>query len=203
MAAAVAAPYVINAFTSKPKRPKYQQQEVDLPDRSQYFNELMNMGFDPQKENYRASADVASEQVNRALARQGLAGSSVGGQVQAAALSKLAQDYENERMQRASSALNQLTSYDLQQAGLNQGASDAAYNRALEEYKIKMGGISSGIQGISAGIGTAANIYATDSANERARRNPYSRPEAPSYTYPQASYGNPQTQYNLGGDFNY
>lgn len=125
--AAAALPYLVGALQKKPKAPVMARPV----DRSAYINQLLQMAMNPNSQQFKMASDVAQEQVNRALARQGLAGSSIGGQISANIQAKLANDFMNEQISRLGNALGIAQNQD--QMGMQGNV--AVYNAQRQAYE--------------------------------------------------------------------
>lgn len=199
---AAAAPYILGALQPKPDMPKYvAPQTYDL---SQYNRQLLNAAFNPNSNQYRMASDVVQEQVSRALARSGMAGSSVGAQMGLNAQNQLAQSYMDNLLQRGTGAIGAVNAQNQSQLS----AADAAYKRAMDMYNAQMGNAQGAAQGLGAMTNTMMGIYGnqqTMDAREADRAmmaDIYRGNQAPTYTPSYAPmYGTPG-QYNPSFSYN-
>ncbi len=156
--AAAALPYIIGAMQKKPKSPPPPSQVV-LPDRSAYMNQILQDGFNTNSTMYHNASDQVQEQVNRALARQGLVGSSGGAQAMVDSQNKVAQTFIDEKLRREQAAMGVVQGYDMGKAGIDQNnsAALAAYNAA--SYQSALARQAAVVQGVGSVAGAAANAY--------------------------------------------
>lgn len=131
--AAAAAPYVIAALQKKPHRPGAPA-PIPLQNRDPQIDQMMDTAFNPNSQTYNLASQHAMENVNRALGRQGMGGSSVGAQLHQGTQSKLAQAWLQEQAQRQQSAMQIAQEYDRNQAGWQAQQNDAQYKYAMDAY---------------------------------------------------------------------
>jgi hypothetical protein len=198
--AAIAAPYIIGATQKKPKAPGMFRQEA-MPNRDVYNQQLLDAAFNPDSNQYRMASDVVQEQVNRALARQGLAGSSPGIQLGATAQAQLATSWADEQLRRQQAALQAVNQSDFQRASMANQNAQTAYEVAANQYKDQLARQQGAAQGVGALFGGLSNIYGQQQQNQLMDQR---RAEDRSFMMDlygragaQPSYGTPGPGYNI------
>lgn len=162
--AAAALPYVIGSFQDKPKAPTYRA--PSLPDRSQYYNQLLDMAYNPNNRMYTLASDQVANNVNRALARQGLAGSSPGGQLAALSQANLANSFIDNQLRRAQDAFQTVSNYDLGRGNIEAGIAAQIYNNQRDQYNSQLASQAAVRQGIGNLAMLGANMYAESEAQK-------------------------------------
>lgn len=166
MVAAAAAPYVMSAMQKKPKAPGAPG-AVQMPDRSQYINGMLDTAYNPNSEQWGMAADRAADQVNRILGRQGMAGSSVGMQAHQAAQAQIAQAWLADQAQRQAQAMQIVNQYDTGRGNLAAGQAAQQYNYANDAYNRANQANAAQVQGISNMVGAGMQMYNQHQADQR------------------------------------
>jgi hypothetical protein len=186
---AAAAPAVIGMFQDKPSAPVYRPPE--MPDRSKYYQQLLDMAYNPNNRQYLLASDQVANQVNRALARQGLAGSSMGGQLAGLSQANLANSFIDKNLERANQAFQTVGNYDAQRANIQAGLAAQIYQGQRDQYQGELANQA----GVRQGIGSIANagMYAYGQGLAEDRYNAFMDKHPYSYGYQQPSpyYGVP------------
>lgn len=109
LAAAAAAPLVMDLLTPKPQVPSLQTaQSSQNPSESYFQNKMLSDSFNPNSDMYKRSADVANANVQNELARLGLNRSSAGIKAVQDTNTNLAANWQQQAAQRESQALGEL-----------------------------------------------------------------------------------------------
>jgi hypothetical protein len=199
MAAAAAAPYVMAALQKKPSAPGAPALQAP-PDRSAYSNQILSAGFNPNDRTLGSASSVAEDAVNRVLARQGLAGSSIGGQLHATTQADIANKWLENELNRKISALSTVNNIDLGRVNaMNQNAK-AMYDYGMDRYNMQNQQNAGQIQGISGLMSMGANMYGQSQIADRlAQNNEMNKNYLANMYAPQPSYGTPAPGgYSLG-----
>lgn len=163
--AAAAVPLIMDAMKGKPDMP--QMAAISRPDRSNYINQLLASGFDPQSEIYSLAAKEMSNQVNRQLALLGLTNSSYGMGMMNDAQSDLARKFAADAFQKQLQAMTMVSNYDNAIVNQQMDQNQALYNAAMGNYNAQMGDRNSQIQGWANLAGTAAGAYTSHQEQKR------------------------------------
>lgn len=186
--ALAAAPFVMSQLQDKPDRPAYNPNAAPLRDLSGYQNQILDMAFNQNSDTYRLAAEVAADNVNRMLARQGLAGSSPGAQLSANLQAKMAQDWVDQQLNRGLQGLDAVYNQDLQAKQYAMGNYDKDFQARMGDYTQRRLDQNSNIRGISDLISAGSNIYGQHQMNKRLdalmARQPMVGTPAPSYGPP-------------------
>ena len=194
--ALAAAPYVIAAMQDKPKAPSAPALRNPV-NRDAQVNDLLGSAYDPNNAVWQRASAMASEQVNRALAHQGLAGSSIGGQLHSMTQSDLAAKWLQDQVQRKSQALNAVSGYDNGQVGGYNSNANAAYNFEMDAYNRAMGANAAQVQNISGLASAGLQAYNQQQIMDRYKQ--MNQPQVYQGTPQMLNYGVPQQNYTLGG----
>jgi hypothetical protein len=145
------------------------------------------------------ASEVAADQVNRQLARQGLGGSSVGGQLQLSTQAELAQRWLQDQIQRQSQALGQAVNYDTGQVRGYNDAANAQYQYGLDAYNQATQGNAAQIQNLAGLAGAGLQAYNQNQIMNRLNQPPVYQgtPTNPQFL----NYSPPPPQYGLGGNY--
>ena len=173
--AAAALPYVMGALQKKPDQPGAPA-PVNLPDRSAYINQMLRSGFNTDSTMYRNASDGVQEQVNRALARQGLRGSSIGMNAMIQGQNQVAQSFIDMQQERQQKAFQQASAYDMARAGVEQGNSQAAANYANQIYNDARARQAGVIKGVGDTANAAMNAYGRQQDRDSWERTMGSQP---------------------------
>ena len=197
--AAAAIPYVVSALQDKPDRPDAPARR-QLPDRSKYSNDMLDSAFNPNNEQWTLASRQAQDNVNRALGRQGMAGSSVGGQLHANTQSKIAQAWLADASARKAAAFNAVSAHDLGigNYGARQDEQQFGYEMAAYEAMMKKNQAQVDNAGKMAQTGLSLyNDYNTQQRSEQQRQENLALMERiynPNYSRYVPTYGTPQAQ---------
>lgn len=142
------APTVLGAFQKRRKPPGFQG--AQMPDRSQYYEEMMQMAMNPDQHGNRLASEAAADQVNRVLARGGLMGSSIGAQMMSANQSQLAQQFQQQQLQRMAQALGLQQQYDMGHAQVNSQNAQFAHEAAMGAHQDRTNRQNQLLQGFGA-----------------------------------------------------
>lgn len=153
--AAAAAPYVIGALQKKPKAPEYRRPD-QTPMRDQYFRAMADTAFNPNSREFQMASEVVQDQVNRALGRQGLAGSSIGGALMGNTQASMASEFMKNQQQRQLAAVQAMTAHDMNKLQMNETLAQAQYQRDQQAYQEALRRQA----GVAQGIGSIAGAYA-------------------------------------------
>jgi len=183
--AAAAVPYVIGALQKKPKKPSAPT-PVALPDRSKYLDMILQSGFNTDSRMYDQASDQVRDQVNRALAQQGLAGSSVGAVASIEGQNRVAQSFIDEKLKRQQAAMAAVQTQDAMAANIQQGNSQAAYQYAQDAYNARLASQAGVQQGMGQIVNAGANAYYANNA-----KSTYDQRRAEDRAWLTSMYGGP------------
>lgn len=186
--AAAALPYVMASMQKKPKVPGGPA-PVQLADRRGLDNQMIDMAFNPHNKAYEAASDKSMDQVNRALGRKGMLGSSIGMQMQGSHEAELANKWMEESGNRQIAAYNAITGHDRLAAGLEGDNSAAAYKYAMDMYKDQTQRNTNQVQGVGNMVNAGVGAYNQSEAQKRydhmiGYNQPPPAPVQPSYGVP-------------------
>lgn len=165
--AAAAAPYVYSMFQSQPDAPSAPARVMPTA-RTGEVAKLLDAANNPNSAIYQQASDRTSEQVNRVLARQGLSGSAVAGQLQASTQAELANKWLEAEVARRNQALQTVMQYDQGMAGVANSNADAAYKYQMDNYNRQMQNNAGQLQAIGGLANAAAGAYGSYQADQRA-----------------------------------
>jgi hypothetical protein len=153
--AAAAAPYVIGALQKKPKQPQYKPVS-QVPARDAYYRAMVDTAFNPNSREFQMASEGVQDQVNRALAMQGLGGSSVGMASLANAQASMAGDFMRNQQAERMKAVQAMTGYDAEKLKINNAIAQQNYERDMQAYNTALQRQA----GVAQGIGNIAGAYA-------------------------------------------
>lgn len=153
--AAIMAPYVLGEMQDKPDQPRMKKVSV-APARDAYYRSMVDTAFNPNSREFLMASEHVQDQVSRALARQGLSGSSIGLQSMAGAQSSMAADFMRAHQAERMAAVNAMVGHDMEKFKLNQMAAEQNYNRDLQAYNEALRRQAGVAQGIGSVIGSFA-----------------------------------------------
>lgn len=166
MIAAAAAPYVISQFQDKPSVPGAPALRP-MANRDAYINQILDHAFKPDSRSMKLASDQLQNQVSHALARRGLAGSSIGASVLSSSLSDLAAKWAEMQSQQQNQAMQTVMGYDKsradgfnQQLMMNYGNDLARYNAGVQEN-------ANQVAGLGGMINAGTQLYYQDQNNRR------------------------------------
>lgn len=209
--AAVALPYILGAMQDKPDAPRGPA-PVMATDRSDYIDQILRAGFDPQTDLYNQASSQVADTLERQMARRGIAGGTIGGGVTRNALTDLANKYMENELARKQKALAMTIDYDFRRSDQANQANTAAYNYANQSYQDQMArqaGATAGISGMAtAGLGIYQQQQMQNQRQENFDRVMSMNQGAPAQAQlaPMMIQPAPQpapNQYGLGLDYNY
>lgn len=157
--AAAVAPSLIGMMQRRPSMPGF---GYAAPDRESYVRQILSTGFNPQDEIYQLAMDKALSGVNTNLARSGLAGSSLYGQMQSMTAADLANKFLEGELNRRRLALDSAVQYDRSRLG----PAEAAYNAQIAGYRDEMGRGSAMLGGIGNILGAVGQHYGQEQARQ-------------------------------------
>lgn len=192
--AAAAVPYVVSAMQKKPKMPGAPA-PVQMTDRSGLVNQIQDTAFNPNNEVWMSASKNTMDQVNRALGRRGMLGSSIGMQMQSNTQAELAKAWLADQLSRETQAFNAIVGYDKAQAGIQGDNNMSAYNHAMNAYKDAQARNAAQVQGISNMVNAGVSAYnqgqMMDRYDQMIAKDPYPQvyygvpgPQGPSYNMP-------------------
>ncbi len=188
--AAAAIPYIVAAGQKKPTRTA--PTDVSTPNRDAEINQILAGANDPRSAQWTAASAQVGDQVNRALGRSGMAGSSVGAQLQSGTQGNLAQAWLADQAQRQNAAMQTAMSYDRQKYGVDAANNAAQYNFQDQIYKDRVAANTAQVQGLSNMIGTGMTAYGENRAlDQRQQLIDAQKAYLQAQTPVQASYGVP------------
>lgn len=187
MVAAAAAPYVMAALQDKPNRPGAPA-PAQLTNRDGHANDMLDMAFNPNNETWMLASEQTADHVNRLLGRTGMAGSSVGAQIQMGTQAKLAQAWLENQASRQANAFNAVVNYDKAKAGIASDNANAQYNYAMDAYKDHLQRNANQVQGVSNLINAGVGYYNQDRFMDQ-RDQMIAGSQKPSYGVPGPSSG--------------
>lgn len=168
--AAVALPYVLSAMQRRPDMPQYQP-TAQLADRSQYIDQILNAGFNPNADIYKQASNVVADRVSREMGRQGLGGSSFASGAMSSALTDLANKYLENELQRKTQALSTATNYDMNQANFQRGLDESMYNAQMAGYQDRMQRQNAATQGMAGLAQAGLGIYQQQQLMDQRQQN--------------------------------
>jgi hypothetical protein len=163
MAAAALAPTIAGALTPRPDTPDFQMQDLG---QREYVEDMLRLAADPQHEIQQLYRDQAMGGLDRRLARQGLAGSSLANQAYSMTSADLANKALENELNRRRMAMGSFMDYKRGEMGLGQ----QMYNAAADKYKADMEAKQGLIKGIGSAAGLGAGMY-SESLNRDAIGN--------------------------------
>lgn len=164
MAAAAAAPYVMQALQGRPDSPSYR--DPGLPtDRSKYINQMLDAGFNPNNELLLRASAQAEDRVNRILGRTGMGGSSIGGQVHALTQAELASKFLENQLDRQARALAPVLAYDNNIYNARAGNAQAQYQSAMDAYGMAAARNAGQINNLSGLVNAGLGYYQMNQAD--------------------------------------
>ena len=166
MVAAAAAPYVMSALQKKPSAPGAPALQ-NTPDRTAYSNQILNAGFNPNDRTLLSASSVAEDAVNRVLARQGLGGSSIGGQLHSTTQADIANKWLENELNRKISALSAVNNADLARIGVANQNARTMYDYEMGRYNMANQQNVGQVQGLAGMISAGANMYGQSQMQDR------------------------------------
>lgn len=164
--AAAAIPYVAQALQSDPWQPN-KPAAVMPPDRSYENNKLLDNAFNPHADIFQRSSDAVQENVNRALARSGLQGSSAGQVLGQNNQATLATKWLDDQTSRQRMALDAVNGDDRARAQLINEINNQQYQYGAAQYNRDNARNSAQVAGIGGMAGAGMNAYGQYQTNNR------------------------------------